>query len=125
MSTAREDVAAYVSAETGLRVAEAVKGIENARKPLVLVARANVEVSPLPNTRDDHLTVWILAPEIDPVRAEGSLDKVVDQVLDAFDRHEFLHWDTASRDTYADAFHAFRVNVVHRTVITREDTNNG
>lgn len=119
MTTAREDVAAWLTQNTTLRTVATIDAIANTRSPVVLVARSAINPSPIPDTRDDELTVWLITPELDLAAAEASLDANVDQITDALDRHEFLHWSSGERDMFGGegGYHAFRITVTHRTVI--------
>lgn len=122
MSTAREDLTTHlVGLLTGVQVIGALAGIENAVGPVVFVSRTSGQPAPLVGHRDDGLTVWVLSPLLDPVEAEVDLDAHLDEVLAALDAHDYLHWDTYAREVYAEAFHAYRVTLTHRTVIETEE----
>lgn len=122
MTTAREDVVDYLRSKlpVSIVVLDSLRYLENAKRACVMVSRASVTPSPVVDTRDDVLAVWLLSPYVDIAEAEKDLDENLDAVLAAFDAHKFLRWDSGERDVFNDQFHAFRVNVTHRTVTTEE-----
>lgn len=122
MTTARQDLVTYLRAAlpVGIRVLDSIEAITNAKRAVVMVSRSGIQPAPIVDTRDDVLTVWLLSPFVDIGKAEDDLDVSLDAVTDALDAHEFLHWDSGERDVFDDSYHAFRVNVTHRTITTKE-----
>jgi hypothetical protein len=130
MTTARQDLAAHLTATlpAEMKVISALEALTNAKRPVVMVTRSSIEPPPTYQTRDDVLVVWLLSPNLDPVAAEDDLDTNLDVVLAALEatgtggsQMPALHWTSGQRDVFNGQFHAFRIQVTHRTVTTPEE----
>lgn len=121
MSTARQDVVDYLRDYLpDIKVLDALEALTNAKRPCVMVSRSSIELVDVVDQRDDVLTVWLVSPYLDLVKAEADLDEHVDDVLAAIEAHDFLHWTAGERDVFAEAWHAFRITVPHRTLTNEE-----
>lgn len=122
MTTARQDVVAHLRAKLPpeIKVLDSIDRIANAKRAVVMVTRESISPVEQYKTRDDGLVVWVLSPKRDIAQAEDDLDLNLDAVLAALDTHRFLHWQTGQRGMYDDQWHAFRVDVPHRTITDEE-----
>lgn len=123
-TTARQDLVDYLRARlpATMRVIDTVEALEHVRRAVVMVTRSAISPNPenLVDQRDDELTVWLISPHVDLVKAELDLDENLDRVLAVIEGHAFLHWTAGVREVFADEWHAFRLTVPHRTLTNEE-----
>lgn len=84
-------------------VPRSLDGIETQR-PVVMLYRERMEKAP--NALGDYFNtfaLWIVSPNIDPVRAESQLDAMLEEVIPALDAVDWLNWNYAERSTFGDA----------------------
>lgn len=109
--SATSEVAAFLRERLELRVLSGITTLANLTRATVYVSRATVVPRP-PVHREHTVAVWVLAPEVDEVAADRTLDPELDRVLDALDAHPSLTWTTAERTVFGgeDGFHAWRID---------------
>ena len=73
-------------------------------RPVVLLYRDRLEKAP--NAQGAYfstISLWIITPNIDTVRAEDALDSALDDVIAALDQLVWANWKTAERSIFGDA----------------------
>lgn len=72
--------------------------------PVVMLYRDRLEKAP--NAQGMYfstLSLWLISPHVDEVRAEDNLDATLDLVITALDGITFVQWKAAERSTFGDA----------------------
>lgn len=76
----------------------------DANRPVVLLYRDRLEKAP--NAQGAYLstvTLWVITPHIDTIKAEDALDAALDDVIAALDQILWANWRTAERAIFGDA----------------------
>lgn len=84
-------------------VPRSLDGLE-ANRPVVLLYRDRLQKAP--NAQGAYLStvsLWIITPNIDTVRAEDALDTALEHVIFALDQILWANWTTAERSIFGDA----------------------
>ncbi len=84
-------------------VPRSLDGLE-ANRPVVLLYRDRLQKAP--NAQGAYLStvsLWIITPNIDTVRAEDALDTALETVIAALDQILWANWTTAERSIFGDA----------------------
>ena len=84
-------------------VPRSLDGVD-ANRPVVLLYRDRLEKAP--NAQGAYfstISLWIITPNIDTVRAEDALDTALDDVIFALDQLPWANWKTAERSIFGDA----------------------
>lgn len=83
-------------------VPRSLDGIETNR-PVCMLYREGMTKAP--NGQGFYLNdfaLWLISPNIDPNRAEDSLDLLLDQTIEALDVLDWLNWTNVERSTFGD-----------------------
>lgn len=85
-----------------IHVPRSLDGLETNR-PVVMLYREGITKAP--NAIGHHLNdfaLWLISPNIDPTRAEDSLDTLLDDVIAALDPLDWVNWSQVERSTFGD-----------------------
>ena len=85
-----------------IHVPRGLDGVETNR-PVVMLYREGVTKAP--NGQGFYLNdfaLWLISPNIDPTRAEDSLDNLLDEVIAALDPLDWVNWSQVERSTFGD-----------------------
>ena len=91
---------------TNMRIIDVPRSLDgvDANRPVVLLYRDRLEKAP--NAQGAYfstISLWIITPNIDTVRAEDALDNALDDVIVALDQLVWANWRTAERSIFGDA----------------------
>jgi hypothetical protein len=91
---------------TNMRIIDVPRSLDglDANRPVVLLYRDRLEKAP--NAQGAYfstITLWVITPNIDTLRAEDALDTALDDVIAALDTIVWANWRTAERSIFGDA----------------------
>jgi len=97
-----------------------IDGLES-NKPVIMLYRETLAKAPNAiGTYLNTFVIWIISPGIDPVRAENTLDDLLDEVVVALDQVKWLNWTTAERSVFGDnQAPAYKINL---TIISDKES---
>ena len=91
---------------TNMRIIDVPRSLDglDANRPVVLLYRDRLEKAP--NAQGAYfstVSLWVITPNIDTLRAEDALDTALDDVIAALDTIVWANWRTAERSIFGDA----------------------
>lgn len=91
---------------TNMRIIDVPRSLDglDANRPVVLLYRDRLEKAP--NAQGAYfstVSLWVITPNIDTLRAEDALDTALDEVIAALDTIVWANWRTAERSIFGDA----------------------
>lgn len=106
--TVRSDFAAAIKAAlpANVKIIDVPRSLDGVQvnQPVVLFYRDRVEKAPNgQGVYFNTISLWVITPNIDSVRAEDNLDATLDVVITAIDSITWANWKTAERSTFGDA----------------------
>lgn len=122
MSTVRADLADALKPllPTRWRIIPYADSLDriDTRRPVLMLYRERITPTGAGTFHhiDNHMTLWLLTPRLNPGPADDALDKAADQLIAAVDALPWCTWDAAERGVWGDqAFAGYKLTLTATT----------